>query len=912
MPAPRRLPLAFLVFAWLAAWLALPAAAQPLPAGVERGASVEGIDEYRLPNGLQVLLVADDSKPTTTVNLTVRVGSRHESYGETGMAHLLEHMLFKGTPTTPNPWAEFTRRGLRANGTTWVDRTNYFASFARNDEHLRWYLGWLADAMVHSRIARGDLDTEMTVVRNEMEMGENDPFRVLLQQTLASAFQWHNYGKSTIGARADVENVDIERLRAFYRQHYRPDNATLIVSGSFERGSTLSWIADRFGRIERPAQARWLAPTLDPAQDGERSVTLRRVGGTPALLAVYHLPPAASPDFAAAELLAIVLGDTPSGRLHRRLVEGRLAATVFGGTLDTEEPGVAYFGAQLGPQQDVDAARAALLDTLEGLATLPVTAEELERARNKWLKAWELNFSDPQRVGVALSEAIAAGDWRLFFLQRDRVRAATLADVQRVAAQRLLASNRTLGAYVPTAQPQRAPAPQRVDVAAQLEGFRPQPAAAAVPEFDPTPAAIDAATQRFTLAHGLQGALLPKPTRGQAVHAVLTLRYGDDRSLAGQAEVEALLARMLDKGGGGLTRQQIEDRLDALRTEVAFSAGGGTLNVTLRTRREFAVDAIALVASLLRAPDLPAAALEEVRRQALAGIASQRDDPQAVVAEALARQGNPYPRGDPRHARSFDERADDVRDVTVARLREFHRRFYGTAHAQFAAVGDFDAAALRGAVERHLGGWSAPEPYARIARPWHEPAAARLQLDTPDKQNAVLGVQQRVALSDHDADYPALTLANHLLGSGGDSRLWRRIREKDGLSYGTWSYVDWSQHEPHSVWVAGAIFAPGNRDAVERAFADEVRAALDAGFTADEVRAARESLLALRRLSRAQDDRLAAALAGNLYLGRTMAVSQKVDEAIAALTPAQVNAALRRHLDPSKFVRVLAGDFSRP
>ena len=168
----------------------------PLPAGIEEVTRVEGITEYRLKNGLQLLLVPDDSKPSTTVNVTYRVGSRHESYGETGMAHLLEHLLFKGTPTTRNLLAEFTQRGLRANGTTWFDRTNYFATFSASDDNLRWYLGWQADAMINSFIARADLDTEMTVVRNEMEAGENSPSRVLLQQTLAAMYQWHNYGKS--------------------------------------------------------------------------------------------------------------------------------------------------------------------------------------------------------------------------------------------------------------------------------------------------------------------------------------------------------------------------------------------------------------------------------------------------------------------------------------------------------------------------------------------------------------------------------------------------------------------------------------------------------------------------------------------------------------------------------------------
>jgi len=303
----------------------LPAEAAPA-APLKPLRSVEGISEYQLPNGLQVLLAPDDSKPTTTVNVTYRVGSRMENYGETGMAHLLEHLLFKGTPTNRNVWAEFTRRGLRANGSTWLDRTNYFASFAANEDNLKWYLSWQADAMVNSFIARKDLDSEMTVVRNEMEMGENSPSRILFEKTLAAMYQWHNYGKSTIGARADVENVDIGRLQAFYRLYYQPDNATLIVSGKFEPVQALRWIQDSFGKIAKPKRTLPALYTIDPAQDGERAVTLRRVGGATLMMSAYHVPPGAHPDFAAVELLALILGDTPSGRLHKRLVEKQLAA----------------------------------------------------------------------------------------------------------------------------------------------------------------------------------------------------------------------------------------------------------------------------------------------------------------------------------------------------------------------------------------------------------------------------------------------------------------------------------------------------------------------------------------------------------------------------------------------------------
>ncbi|MED5619289.1 M16 family metallopeptidase [Ideonella sp. BN130291] len=891
----------------LPAHAATAAATDPKPVQ-----SVEGITEYRLPNGLQVLLAPDDSKPTTTVNVTYRVGSRHESYGETGMAHLLEHLLFKGTPTHRNVWAEFTKRGLRANGSTWLDRTNYFASFAANDENLKWYLDWQADAMVNSFIARKDLDSEMTVVRNEMEMGENSPSRILFEKTLAAMYQWHNYGKTTIGARADVENVDIGRLQAFYRLYYQPDNATLIVSGKFDPAKVLGWVQGSFGKIPRSRQQRPQLYTLDPAQDGERSVTLRRVGGATLMMAGYHVPPGAHPDFAAVELLALILGDTPSGRIHKRLVEKGLAASAFSETLAMHDPGVGLWGVQLAPGQDVDKARDALLAVVEGLGSEPITADELKRAQAKWLKSWDLQYTNPEAVGVALSESIALGDWRLFFLLRDRVRDAKLADVQRVAQERLLQANRTLALYLPTEKPVRAPAPAMVDVAQQIKEFKPQAGVAAVAAFDPTPANIDARTQRFSLPSGLKAALLPKPSRGNTVRATLTLRYGDEKSLFGQGEVASMVASMLDRGTTQLSREQIQDRLDQLRSEVAIGGGAGAVSVNITSQRETIADTIALVGQLLRQPSFPASALDELQRQGITSVQQQRDDPQAIVANAVARHGNPYPRGDVRYARSFDEIVAEIKAVNVEQLKDFHRRFYGASNAQFGAVGDFDVATVRQALDQAFGDWKSPSPFARVPNPLYNPPASRLEFKTPDKQNAVLSVQQHVPLNDLDPDYPAFMLGNFMLGSGGDSRLWKRIREREGLSYSTYSYVSWNNFEPNSVWQGGAIFAPQNRDKVEQGFREEVARALKEGFMPEEVASAKTALLNFRRLSRAQDAQLAGSLSANLFLERTFAITQRVDEALAALTADQVNAVMRKHLQPQAFVIGVGGDFKQP
>ena len=874
---------------------------------------VEGITEYRLANGLQLLLVPDDSKPTTTVNVTYRVGSRYEGYGETGMAHLLEHMLFKGTPTTPKVWPEFAKRGLRANGSTWFDRTNYFASFAANDDNLRWYLSWQADAMVHSNVARADLDTEMTVVRNEMEKNENDPSHVLHQEILGAMYQWHNYGKDTIGARSDVENVDIAHLQAFYRTYYQPDNATLTISGRFDPARVRGWVSEYFGAVPKPS--RVLAPTytLDPTQDGERSVTVRRAGGSPRLMLGFHVMPGAAPDFAAVDLLTQVMADSPGGRLHKRLVARQLASSAWAEAWDLAEPGVTFFGVELAPGQSVDRARDELIATVASLVSEPVTAEELERARTQWLNAWDKNFDDPEKVGVQISGAIAQGDWRLYFLARDHVRNVTLADIRRVAGEWLVRDNRTLATYLPTAQTERAPAPARVDVAALVKGYKGDPNVAQAEAFDVTPANLDARTQDFTLDSGLRVALLPKGARGQTVQARLRLHYGSAETLKNQETVASFVAALIDEGGAGMSRQQIADEFDRLQADVSFGAGGQTVFASITTKRERLPAVIALVGKLLREPAFAAAPLEELRQRSLTVIEGLRKEPDAVIGNLVRRYGNPYPRGDLRYSPTFEESEQDVRAVTLAQLADFHRRTYSAASGEFAAVGDMDAAAVRQALVSAFGSWGQPTAgplaYVRAPRPLQAVAPARFVERTPDKQNANLFAALAMPINDSAADYPALLMANQLFGGGGSSRLWKRIREGEGLSYGVGSGIAFSPFEANSTFAVSAIFAPQNQTRVETALREELMRSLRDGFTADELEQARSGFLSARRLSRAQDGGVASALALNLELKRRFAWSQQVDDALQALTIDQVNAAWRKYVDADRLVLGWGGDF---
>jgi zinc protease len=888
-----------------------PATVAP-PAGVERVTSVEGVTEYRLAsNGLRVLLFPDQTKQTVTVNITYLVGSSHENYGETGMAHLLEHLLFKGSKNHPTLAQEMTEHGARRNGTTWLDRTNYFETLASTDENLRWALEMEADRMVNSFIARKDLETEFSVVRNEMESGENNPFRVVLQRAMSTAYLWHNYGKSTIGARSDVENVPIDRLQAFYRQHYQPDNAVLLIAGKFDEAKTLGLVSSVFSPIPKPARTLQKVYTVEPVQDGERSVVVRRVGDVQMIGAAYHVPSGSHTDFAAIDILNFILTDTPAGRLHKSLVETKKASGVFGLSFQTREPGMTMFGAEVRASDSLDAARDAFLQTVEGLAANPPTKEEVERARTSRLSNIALALNSSEGIGLELSEWMAQGDWRLFFLHRDRLRKVSTEDVARVAAAYIKPSNRTLAMYIPDAKPDRAEIPATPDVAAMLKDYKGDAAIALGEVFDPAPANIESRTSRPTPAGGVEMALLPKKTRGQTVVASMILRFGDEKSLAGRSTAASLAGQMLMRGTAKHTRQQIQDDLDKLKARAFVFAGAMQATVIIETVRENLPAVMRLMGEVLREPSFPASEFDQLKQEALAAIEQQRSDPGAIAQNELARHLNPWPKTDPRYVMTPGEQTEAIRAATLEDAKKFHADFYGASDAQLAVIGDFDDKQIAQVTSELFANWKSPRPYARLVGVYREVPALNKSFETPDKANANFVVGLNLNLRDDDPDYPALVFGNYLLGANSASRLRVRIRDREGISYGVGSGLSASALDKTGTFSSFAIYAPQNVVKLEAAYKEELAKALAEGFTAEEVAKGKSGYLQTRQINRAQDNVLAGTLASYLFLDRTFKWDEEFERKISALTPEQIQAAMRRHIDPSKITIIKAGDFAK-
>jgi zinc protease len=889
-----------------------PAFSQGLPAGVTKVTSVEGITEYSLENGLHFLVFPDPSKPTMTVNVTYLVGSRHEGSGEGGMAHLLEHMVFKGSTHHLNIMQELTEHGCRPNGSTAFDRTNYFETFKASDENLKWALDMESDRMVNSFIKKEDFDKEFSVVRNEFEMGENNPFAVLYQRTMATAYTAHSYGRPVIGNKSDVERVPIVNLQAFYHKYYQPDNAVLTVAGQVDEPKVVALVAEYFGKIPRPTRTLTPTHTVEPVQDGERLTVVRRVGDIQGIFVMYHTPDGGNADGPVLDVLASVMGEQSSGRLYKALVDNKKATQVFANAMQQNEPGLIMFGAILNKTDSIDGARDGMLATIDGVVKEPPSKEEVDRAKTRLEKQVDMTLRNSEQVGLFLSEYLAQGDWRLLFHDRDLLRKVTPEDVQRVAAAYLKTSNRTVGEFIPDAKPDRAEIPAKTDVAAVLKDYKGQAAMAAGEVFDPSPKNIESRLERYILPSGMKVSLLAKKTRGGSVHAIVSLHFGDLESLKGKSAAAELAGGTLIRGTEHKNRQQIQDEIDRLKAQLSVNGGASSASANIETTRENLAAALGLAGEILKEATLPESEFEEVRKEELTQLDFGKSEPQVLAFNEISRTMYPYPKGDVRATESISDQIEETKNVKLEDAKAFYKQFYGASYGQLAVVGDFDAAEVKKEIASLFGAWKSPAHFERIQYGYRKIAAVNQTIETPDKQNAMFVAATRINISNSDADYPALVFGNYMLGGGFlNSRLATRIRVKDGLSYGVGSSLSAKPNEKDGQFQAMAIAAPQNVLKVEAAFKEEMQKALTDGFTQKEMDDDRSGWLQSQQVNRSEDSSLVRTLTARDYDGRTMAWDEDLEKKVSALTPDDVVKAVRRNIDLAQISIVKAGDFKK-
>jgi zinc protease len=876
--------------------------------------SVEGVKEYHLSNGLQILLVPDAAQTNVVVNVVYHVGSRQEGYGETGMAHLLEHMMFKPSRKFSSIKQTIADKGAFANGTTFYDRTDYYEVLPATDSNLVWALDMESDRMVNSLMRNEDLQKEFSVVRNEFEAGENNPSQILLERVLSTMYLWHNYGKSTIGSKEDIERVPIGSLAAFYRKYYQPDDATLIVGGKIDEEKTLALISKYFGKISKPARIITPPYTVEPPQDGERYVELRRNGDIPSIGMAYHTPAYSDKDYVANDAVMSILTNDPSGYFYKALVETKLATKVTSWSLTSYDPGFTYFGCSVPKDKNLDSAKNAFLAAANSLSTLVITQEDLDRAKNALKKQVSDMQTNTLGFSIGLAEVIGAGDWRLFYVYRDRLDALTLADVQADLKKYYLPSNRTVGVFIPDKAAERVVVGDRPDVNGLVKDYKGRATVAQTETFESSIENIKKKTEYGGLPNGLKYALLKKPVKGDKVYANFILKIGDESSLTGKNSIPMLTARMLKSGTATKSKKDINDLLDKLKTSIDISGGNGdagTVQINMVSDKENINAALDLLADMLLHPSFDKNEYDKMLIDINSELEANRSDPQYVASDAFSRKMSLYAKGHPLYNESIDETIGDLKTTSVDDVKKFYGDFYGAGHGYVAFVGNIDPAAIKTFLAQNLGTFASKQAYTEIPVKYFDVKGSLDVINIPDKKNATLYGGINMPLKEGDPEYAALDMANLMLGGGGflSSRIPKRLREKEGMSYGAGSFISPNYKYAVCTWGVYAIFNPMYKNRLDSALRDEIGKALQEGFTADEYKKSVAGWMGTRKTILGIDQYLSYHLASCIEQGKDLAFETAYEDKVSKLSVDEVNAALRKYISADKITYIYAGDF---
>ncbi|MCU0725206.1 MAG: insulinase family protein [Planctomycetes bacterium] len=875
----RRLPLLLLPL------LLLPATA-PAAELVTRIDLATGIGETVLANGLRVLTLERHNAPVVAVQIFYRVGSADEGPGETGLAHFLEHLMFKGTDRYARGAIDriTLELGGSNNAATSKDWTQYWFSLA--SDRFETALEIEANRMKNLAFDPVDFEMERKVVLEELSIGRDGPWGELDETVEAAHFLAHPYRHPIIGWRTDIEQVTREQVKAFYARHYRPDNATLVLVGDFDTGRALARILELFGPVETgpvPVRAR----TPEPAQNGERRIVVSRPEEIARIEVLWHSVPLSSPDDAVLDVIRHVLVGDRASRLFRRVVEVEQTATGISGTNDSRrDSGVFYLWAEVMDGADPGRVERAIVEETERLVREPPTEDELLRARNSILTT--LAFNRATAAGRAEEIGIFAtmADWRLTATSEERIRAVTAEDVRRVAARVFAAENRSVGLTGPKS-------------GGGARAFAEPAGSARRSAGDAAPAGprVHLAPLVRTLGNGLT--LLVARNDTVPVFA-LNVFVRDARLREARPGLAWLTAKHLLEGAGELDAEGFARAQSRLGASIETNPAG----LSARCRTENAGDLLALVADLLVRPALPAEPLPKLLARQGAEIRAERDDPATLAGQLFAQAVyGAHPLGRP--SRGTPE---SLGEITIEDVRAHHRTFFAPGNAIVAAVSDRPEEETAELLAAAFGDWPAV-PAAPVAElpGLPEPAARMIRVNRPMDQ-AILLLGHR-GIRREDPDWVPLLVMDYVLGRGPGftDRLSRTLRDRDGLAYEVWATITESADQEPGVFKAYIGTSAEQEGRAAEGIVEAIRAIRETTAADSELAGAKAYLLGSFVFGFETAEQVAGMLVHLHRLGLGFDWPEKYAKAVAAVTAEDVLRVAREHLHPDRLVRVVVG-----
>ncbi len=854
-----------------------------------------GVSQWRHEaNGLTVLVCPTPVAPVVGFGVVYRVGSRFEKPGHTGATHMLEHLMFKGTDRFNRGRGtevarELHRVGANFNATTWLDRTNYYAVLPV--EHLPLAIDIEADRMRGALVRDEDLESERTVILNELDGGENDPFDLLMKSSFAHTFLEHPYHHPTIGWRGDVEQISGEVLRGFYDTYYHPDNATVIVAGAIEEEAALVEVERGFGHVPPAGGAFSQTTARESEQRGERRFDIHRSGELGCLALTWHVPRGLDPDLPALSVLTQVLSDGVTSRLYQSLVESNLCLGVHAFAMELHDPGVFQVFATVAPGVESTEVENLIRSEVASLCAEPPSAEEVARALAQTRTDLAFHHESPGQIMGGLTEAVAMGDWRRFVRELELVEAVTREDLQRVASTYLRGQNLTVGVFVPE------------NGGASGGGATIDPV--------PRPCYLKSPFSSRVSSSPIEGggrlAVLANP-HAPTVTVAGTLRAGPAAARGGRLAVPGIAAAMLDRGTVSYDRIQLARKLEdhGLQLSVRASAAPTLISFSAQGLAEELPRLVRLLAEVLRRPVFPAAELDKVREQILGSLVRERQETSARAYAALTRFL--YPEGHPCRRREIEVREREVSALDRSDLEAFHKTAYGPGGMVVSVVGQVETASVEQLFGEHFGQW-APAPAFDFPSDEIEdgpPGEERIQID--DRPNLDVYLGHRGELRRGVEDYAAAILANACLGQSTlTSRLGVAVRDEAGLTYGV-NCRFFGTLEIPGLWATALGVSAENLDravALTRSVIEEYAAE---GPTEAELADERTALAGSYRVGLATNSGVARELVTTLAAGEEISRLDSFPETALEVTRDEVVAAIRKYIHPDRLVMTAAGD----
>ena len=865
-------------------------------------AQAAGFSSYVLPNGFKIILVAFPAAANARIELLVKTGSKLEGYGETGMAHLLEHMLFKSAGNRIDIKSDLTNIGATWNGTTNADSTNFFETVSAEPEKIDEAIRIEADRFIRASFTKEHLHSEMSVVRNELERNDSD-FNSLLMRTLErQSFSWHGYSRSTLGARSDIEGAPFSALQAFHKKHYRPDNAALIVSGNFNVQRVLALASQLFSVAKNPAAPKVGSWTREEVRALTNRSELVLPAGITAVASAWKLSGFTDPQTFAFDLAASAICDDDWGSLRRNLVLERKIAVATSCRTDIQSDYsrlIAIAGA--GKEADADTISKALHDHIEAAAATGINQEQLERARLEELNALERIENSHEMLATRLAEAEVSGDWRLYFLHRDIIKTLTLDEANAALKKWAVGVNRS-DVLLRHADGIVAPEVlEPINVKTQLAG-KLWPAIRKNADRLPSSAReLAKSTVNISLdGSRARAALISRQTQGDMAWLVFGNDYGNESALAGRQISCAIGDDLMAYGGAGFSRDQISAKLEVLQAKWSLGLGG----IALEAPRKNIDAALDILLTAWTSPVLPESEFDRIKTDRIVSLEAALKDPAMVAAAAAGLRFDNYPSHHLLQPRSLEQQLSETQAVGFADATTCVADLLGVAHVRLAMVGAFSPQDVQNA-------WSkiGKLPSAKIAYERIKDIEAPLAIDTspvvvamPEKPSAAISGMTLLRIDTSSSEFPALRIAVEILGGNGNSRIWKRLREREGLAYSAGVDLLGNDFEQRSSLSIYASAASDMADSALTKLKEELALAINEGFSEKEVEREKQVWLQARQLHLRSEKTFAGNLAKGLYSGRDYAKLAQYDERISHLTAREVNGVLRKYLADAPIV----------